>query len=284
MIFADEGVDPSGLMACETIEAAGSFPWIRYFAEVESTNTAAMQDLTAASLPLPPRLYLADRQTAGRGRHGRTWVADNGTLTFSIVVPKDLREIFPPVPEFQSTAQPRLSVPVSMAVGVAVSRAIDHLAAPFTSRIKWPNDVYCGDGKVAGILIEAAPSPHDVLVIGVGLNVATTLADHQGAFHAPARSLNELTQRYPHRYQWLVEVVEQIMNALVELRDEPQSIIHEQRKRCLLTGQAIRYLVEEQWLHATCDGIDDNGSLLVRDAAGVKRLSSGEVLRVRRNS
>jgi BirA family transcriptional regulator, biotin operon repressor / biotin---[acetyl-CoA-carboxylase] ligase len=276
MIVADDGVDPDGLMACESLQIRRSLPYIRYFSEIDSTNSAALRDLQGIAPDSLPRLYLADRQNAGRGRHGRNWVADNGTLTFSLVIPPQSAETNEP-----SFALTR-STPVSIAVGVAVARTIDHLAAPFASRIKWPNDVYCNEGKVAGILIESAPLPYNMLVIGVGINVSTDLKQVSNAFESPARSISEFTQRHPHRYQWLVEVVDQIIDAIGELHESPLSIVQEQRSRCMLRGQSIRYLVGTQWHHAACEGIDTDGSLMIRDASGLKRLSSGEVQRVRR--
>jgi BirA family transcriptional regulator, biotin operon repressor / biotin---[acetyl-CoA-carboxylase] ligase len=276
MIVADDGVDPDGLMACQSLQHRRSLPWIRYFQSIDSTNSAALRDLQDVAPSTLPRLYLADQQSAGRGRHGRTWVADHGTLTFSLAVSRENRSIT------SSSSSSTRTIPISLAIGVAVARTIDHLAAPFSTRIKWPNDVYCNDGKVAGILIESSPMPNDSLVIGVGVNVSTDLKQPSPSFDSPARSISEFTQRYPHRYQWLVEVVEQILDAVDELHTNPRSILQEYRKRCMLYGQSIRYLAGDQWHHAACEGIDDDGALLIRDVSGVRRLSSGDVQRVRR--
>ena len=269
MIVADSNVDSEGLLACQSIASVHPFAMIRYFAEVDSTNTAAMLDLGQVDELTTPKLYVADAQVAGRGRHGKNWVADQGTLTFSLVAPSVI-------------LSSGLPAPISIAVGVAIARTIDHLAAPLIARIKWPNDVYVDDGKVAGILIEAIPSRHDAVVIGVGLNVATDFRTTNAILDSPAKSICELTQRYPRRYQWLAECVGQILDALDVLTHHPEEILKDHQNRCLLKGNAVRYLCDGQWQHGLCEGIDNAGSLLVRSDQSLHRLSSGEVHRIRR--
>ncbi len=269
MIVADENVDSEGLLACQSLASIHPFAMIRYFAEVDSTNTAAMRDLGHADELAMPRLYLADAQVAGRGRHGKSWVADHGTLTFSLVVPSVI-------------LSSGLPAPISIAVGVAIARTIEHLAAPLIARIKWPNDVYIDDGKVAGILIEAIPTRRDAVVIGVGLNVATDFRKTDAILDSPAKSICELTQRYPRRYQWLAECVGQILDALDELTNRPEDVLKDHRNRCILKGNSVRYLHDGQWQHGHCEGIDNDGFLLVHSGQTLHRLSSGEVHRVRR--
>lgn len=268
MIVADPDVDPDGLLACRSLAHAYPFAKIRYYARIDSTNSAALNDLDQLTDPDKPRLYLADAQTAGRGRHGRTWVADQGTLTFSLVV--GYRDYLGRTP-----------APIAIAVGVAVARTIEHLAAPFAARLKWPNDVYLNGGKVAGVLIEAAPAKSDVIVVGIGLNVATDFRNQPSLADAPTTSICSLTQRYPHRYQWLSECVAQVFAAIDQVKQQPQEIIQEQRRRCLLKGKPLRYLVGDQWHHGICQGIDHRGALEVLAGNTLHRLTSGEVQQCR---
>lgn len=272
-IEADPNVDPAGLSACEALARSREFASIRYFSTIDSTNSQALSDLVGDRLPTEPKLYVADSQTAGRGRHGRHWISDPGTLTFSLVVPNAAS---------QPTNRHREStVPVSIAVGAAIARTIEHLAAPYSARLKWPNDVYLNDRKVAGILVEIGPRRNDGIVIGVGLNVATRFSQTEASIESSAISICELTQRYPHRYQWLGECVEQIFDALDQSLQSPHEIIEEHRRRCVLRGHPIRYSVADRWLLGECEGIDDDGSLIVRTDQVVCRLTSGEVQRVR---
>lgn len=270
---AQNDVDPAGLIACETLAASRTFASIRYVATTDSTNSLALAELDQADSPSTPCLYLADSQTAGRGRHGRVWVSDPGTLTFSLVIPRLAYSAL--------SGRGAVVAPVSIAVGVAIARTIEHLAAPFSARLKWPNDVYLNDRKVAGILIETAPRQLDALVVGVGLNVATKMQDTDASIQSYAISICELTQRYPERYQWLAECVEQIFDALDQCVHSPHEIIAEQRRRCVLRGQMIRYCLADRWLTGQCEGIDDQGALLVRSGETLHRLNSGDVQRVR---
>ncbi|MGV3486148.1 MAG: biotin--[acetyl-CoA-carboxylase] ligase [Planctomycetaceae bacterium] len=268
MIIADPGVDPDGLLACQSLMESGLLARIRYYASIASTNSAALNELDEQAELALPSLYLADAQLAGRGRHGRTWLADRGTLTFSLVIPS-------------LSPADMLAVPVSIAVGVAIARTIEHLAAPFSARLKWPNDVYLNGGKVAGILIETSSAKRQALVIGVGLNVATDFGAEPSLSNAATTSICALTQRYPHRYQWLGECVQQVMTAVDEAAQQPQRIVQEHRQRCLLSNLPIRYLVGDQWQYGVCQGIDDRGALQVMVDHTLRRLTSGEVQQCR---
>jgi len=98
---------------------------------------------------------VAAAQTAGRGRRGNRWFSPaGGGLYLSFKLPKS----------FLKKEDPS---PLALVLGLAVSRAVDGYVL---SRIKWPNDVYVGNKKVAGILIEGGPS---ALVAGIGVNLNT---------------------------------------------------------------------------------------------------------------
>ncbi len=235
-LVRDPSVDARGLRACRQALQSGDCRSIRYYAEIDSTNSAACRDLNAGGCDddaLLPRLYLADAQTAGRGRSGRQWLADGGTLTFSLVYA--VGEAHPP-------ALPAAVLPlVGLATGVAIARGVEYLAAPVTARIKWPNDIHVGGGKIAGVLVESVASRSDRVVIGVGLNVATDLQRFADAVNAPARSLSQIVRGPIERYEWLAELLSQLRQAYEELAVEPQQLLQELRRRCLLTGSEIRY-------------------------------------------
>src|SRR5688572_30718793 len=150
------------------------FADVRWVAETGSTNADAME---LARHGEPEGIVLvADHQTAGRGRAGRTWTAPPGAgLLLSIL-------LRPPASVLDLT---------TMAVAVSAAAAVGSVAG-FSPRLKWPNDlVWPGDGsaddrKLAGILAEAdwpaaasvsagwrAPAEHDraVVVVGIGINV-----------------------------------------------------------------------------------------------------------------
>lgn len=275
-LVVDPGVDGQGLRACRQALQSGDCRSVRYFAEIDSTNSAACRDLNAGDCDdnaLLPRLYLADVQTAGRGRSGRQWVADGGTLTFSLV--HAVGEAQPP------SLPPEVLPLVGLATGVAIARGVEYVAAPVTARIKWPNDVHVGGGKIAGVLVESVASRSDRVVIGVGLNVATDLQRFADAVSSPARSLSEIARGPTERYDWLAELLSQLHQAYEELATEPQQLLQELRSRCLLTGSEVRYQSGGAMQRGRCVGIDGEGALLVQSDHGVQALRSGEVWQVR---
>lgn len=119
----------------------------------------------------PGRLWvLADRQTAGRGRVGRSWSSPVGNhyATLLLVDP----------------CQPRLGPQLGFVAGVALARALIAIAGPDCGiAIKWPNDILCGDAKLAGILVEGATlprggaAPRFSAVLGFGVNCASHPSD-----------------------------------------------------------------------------------------------------------
>ncbi len=275
-IDADADVQAEGLRACRQILEGGDCRSIRYFSQIDSTNSAACRDLTAAAscdASSLPRLYLADAQTAGRGRLGRKWLADKGTLTFSMMYRVGGDQAL--------TLDTQTTSLVALATGVAIARAIEYLAAPVSARIKWPNDVHVAGGKVAGVLVESVASRSDCMVIGVGLNVATGLEPFADSMTAPARSLSQIARGSNERYDWLAEIVAQMRQAYQQLGGEPQRLLDELRCRCLLSGTEVRYQSGDAVKRARCLGIDNQGSLLVQSDGKIDSIRSGEVWQVR---
>ena len=133
--------------------AGTRFHEIRWFTGIDSTNRHLL--LESARGCGEGVVAVADEQTAGRGRHGRTWVAAPGAaLLVSILLRPDL----PPE---------RLHL-VTLATGVAASEAVAEVGG-FDARLKWPNDLVVDDRKLAGILAEADGAGG--VVVGMGLNL-----------------------------------------------------------------------------------------------------------------
>ncbi len=273
-IESDSGVCEDGLRACDEILRAGDCRSVRYFAEIDSTNSAACRDLTSGQIDDAdrlPRLYLADRQTGGRGRHGRSWVADQGTLTFSVLYGVGEDE------QWELSAGPL----VALATGVAIARTIEYLAAPVSAKIKWPNDVHVAGGKVAGVLVESVANHSDRLIVGIGLNVATQLNRFSESIAQPARSITDISRGPSDRYAWLTEIVNQMGHTYRLIRTDPELLIDEMRCRCLLAGTAVQYQMGAATISGSCVGIDPTGALLVQTDAGVRPIHCGEVTQIR---
>ncbi len=270
VLVVEGDVELAGLRALENLIANGVIGSADYCKTTESTNSKALQDVRNGNIEetLLSRVYLADWQTAGRGRHGRSWESDGGTLTFSVVVKRCANNV----------QQTQL---LPLAVGLGVARFIDFEYAPLQAKLKWPNDVNLGGGKIAGVLLETSGDSPELTVIGVGVNVSSEPGFENNSLGISSRSLSQVVGRHINRYDVFVQLVESIVNTIAELQLSSGSIADEFRGRCLLTGQQISFQYKNQECFGMCQGISEQGALLVKTSQGVQTISSGEARLVR---
>lgn len=214
-------------------------------------QTSSTQDVCRGR---PPGFVcVAGRQTDGRGRLGRKWEAPaDTTLTFSFTAPAGL-------------SHGRLS----LAIPVAICRAVAPLLAPMglVPAVKWPNDVYVGGRKLAGILIEVE---NGLPIVGIGLNVLARAADFPEELRAKATSLAALGAMHgdDDRLPVLAGLLRALDGILTELEERPETIVAEWKSRCMAFPAAFQ-----------CDGRTWSGTVLDVDADHglVLRLDSGEI-------
>lgn len=265
---AIQGTPGVTLLSClSDLVEQGYCQSVLHLASTVSTNAVAMSEAaTGAAAPLP-RLIVADQQTGGRGRLGRSWHSDDGTLTMSLAYP------------LAALRLPDDSVPlVALAAGMAVADAVEMMVPPIQTRLKWPNDVYAGGGKVAGILVETCSLVSRRLVVGIGVNVATDLSRADAEVSARARSLDALCGRPLHRYDLLPLIVVQLQQRLEQLAADRSELVRQYRLRCLLAGRQVRVLQHGQTLQGTVLQIETDGSLSLVTDAGVIAIRSGEMV------
>lgn len=220
--------------------------------QVDSTNTELMRRARAGRLE--PVLLVAEAQTAGRGRLGRLW--DSGTqpgdvLTFSLGLPLQMADWSG----------------LSLAVGLSVVQSLHP-----DLRLKWPNDVWLADRKLAGILIETTQI--DVAryaVIGVGINI--TPRDGTGLATAPAW-LQELDPGFTAPLA-LQRVVASLVGDVQ--RFEARGWGPFQPAYATRDALAGREVTLSDGSSGQARGVDGSGALLVHTAAGLKKISSAEV-------
>ena len=271
-LIIDAEVDERGRRSVEYLCSNQVVRSAVYRCETESTNTLALSELQLATPETnsTPRLFLADRQTAGRGRRGREWNSDSGTLTFSLVISREEYDSAEKVARF-----------CSLAVGVGISRYLEFEFSPFNTRLKWPNDVYAAGGKLAGILIEIPAARPEYLVVGVGLNVETVpeISDRRGC--VGVSGLSHALGRRIERFDLLAGLVGSILEVISEAdRDETQ-LLMDFRQRCLLTGQQIEFQTNEGQASGVCLGLNESGKLRVLGASGEVEIESGEANLIR---
>ncbi len=195
---------------------------------------------------------VADVQTCGRGRAGRSWHAPAG-------VNLSLSQIFIAPPEHL-----RL-VPI---VGALAARAAiaAHLPCMYRVGIKWPNDILILNLKIAGILGELVPEPTMAAVLGIGVNVNTRSEQFPGDLRRPAASLRMLTGRKVARVDLLDTLLGQLDFYRELWRTSPRLLVAEFAGHCLTLGK--RVLVHPpggEAFEATAHGIAPDGILLCRD-------------------
>jgi BirA family biotin operon repressor/biotin-[acetyl-CoA-carboxylase] ligase len=213
----------------------------------DSTNQRA-RALAADGAP-HGTLVTAARQTAGRGRQGRTWSAPPGqSLLMSVVVR-------PP---------PRL---LPLMAAVAVAEVASHWVGPDRVKIKWPNDVHLDGRKVAGILVEGRPQ-EGWAVVGIGVNVAVDVAELPEELRDTAASLGLGNEE-------VEPVLARLLRALgARLGEDEATTVAAWRERDALLGREI------SWADGagTARGVDDAGRLVVELADGSRTaLDAGEV-------
>jgi BirA family biotin operon repressor/biotin-[acetyl-CoA-carboxylase] ligase len=249
--------------------SAGLWTSIAVVASTGSTNA----DLLARGGP-EGQVLVAEEQTAGRGRAGRTWVSQPGaSLTFSVLlrpasVPPSARGWLP------------------LLTGVAVAAGV-RSAAGVEARLKWPNDVLVGDRKLAGILAEQSPDG-DAVVVGVGLNVATSEeALPISPAGLPATSLL-VEGADVGREAVLAEILRSLERWYLAFTADPDpvgsGVLAEYRSACTTLGRQVRVeLPAGRVLAGVAEDVDPSGRLLVRPvgAAFATAVSAGDVIHVR---
>lgn len=173
-------------------------------AVADSTNTRALLDGRDGFA------YLADEQTAGRGQHGRSWVAGpRSSVLLTVVVPRGAVEQASSPVLTQCPAWPTVTPPILTAwAAVSVCDVVRRFTG-IQARIKWPNDVLLKGRKVAGILIERSGA--GPFVAGVGLNVRQAQEDFERAALTQATSLRAMGAEVP---------TDEVARALLAVLDE----------------------------------------------------------------
>ncbi|MGB7210940.1 MAG: biotin--[acetyl-CoA-carboxylase] ligase [Pyrinomonadaceae bacterium] len=237
------------------------------FDTLDSTNTEAMKQ---ARLGADEGLCIvAHRQTAGRGRHGRTWVSDkNVGLYLSIILRPKLETRFLPL--------------ITLMTGVAVHDTLQEFG--LKPDIKWVNDILVNEKKISGILAETTETPNGLAVIvGIGVNIrssnfpdeiadtATSIEVQSGQKPTADELANTLTRFFAYLYDILLG------------DDGTKEILNKWRRRSTyFSGKSVRAALGNETVEGTTDGLEENGALRVRKSDGsVTIIQAGDVEQLR---
>ncbi len=243
-------------------------------ASTGSTNADLLARAAAGAAAPEGQVLVAEEQTAGRGRLGRTWTSVPGaSLTFSVLLRPG------GVPAARRGWLPLLA-------GVAVASAVRSVAG-VPAVLKWPNDVLVGDRKLTGILAEQSADAAAV-VIGIGINVATP-AGALPVSPAGLRATSLLAEGAPvAREPLLLAILAELERWYTGFRADPDPVraglLGAYRPLCVTLGQQVRVeLPVGRFMTGTAQDIDLDGRLLVADGSGNRPLaiSAGDVVHVR---
>lgn len=237
---------------------------IYIFKSVDSTNhTAKKMALEQAS---HGTVVLAEEQTAGRGRMGRSFHSPAGSgIYMSFILRPNLTNSD--------------SVLITTAAAVAVARAIEQVTQIHTG-IKWVNDIYVKDKKVCGILTEALTNFEngniESIILGIGINFSTTVFGFPKDLQSKVGALFHEKPAGITRNQVAATVINHVMTLCENLHD--RSFIEEYKQRSIVLGKEIEVIYGNTSELATAIDIDTNGGLIIKKTdKTIETLNSGEI-------
>ena len=237
---------------------------LRHFYKIASTNTAAMA--AAADGAPEGSVFLAEEQTAGRGRGANSWRSPRSTGIYCSVI---LRPVLPPSDVLS----------FSLAAGLAVQTAIQQIDSRVQIDLKWPNDVLINNKKVCGILTEMNAEATRVryIVVGIGINVnqasfpkdlpATSLRIASGSEWSRVELAGALLKSLDREYRQLVDDLDTKAAILKRFAENSSWVL----------GKQVRIEENGSAFEGITDGLDPRGFLQVRTPYGVQTVLSGTV-------
>ena len=238
-----------------------ALPPIEALEEVDSTNAEARRRAEAGARG--PLWITAERQTAGRGRRGRSWETGAGNLAATYLA---------------TTAKPAAE---AAQISFVAALAVADLAAAFVPAslvtLKWPNDPLIAGRKAAGILVESGPHPEGLwLAVGCGVNLATPPESPE----RPAVAFAEHMRSPPPKP---IEALEVLAAAFERWRDVWERlgfapIAEAWTTRAHGLGETCTARLPNETVTGVAEGLDSDGALRLRTAAGaVRRITAGDV-------
>ena len=235
---------------------------LRHYFKIASTNTVAMQ--AAASGEAAGTVFIAEEQTAGRGRSGHKWQSEPTAGIYCSII---LRPAAPPADVLF----------LSLAAGLAVTEAVREVTGA-SCDLRWPNDVLLNEKKICGILAEMNAEATRVryVVLGIGLNV--NQQRFAGELGQAASSLRmELGQKWS-RLELLAALLKSLDREYRRFLDAGPADLARRFEGASSSARGAHVRVEEAaGFSGTTEGLDERGFLLVRTEGGVRRVLSGGV-------
>lgn len=241
---------------------------IEFLEEIDSTNQEAIR--RAEQGEASGLVLVADFQTRGRGRLGRTWSAKpkNSLLASVLLRPAIASEHLGLIPILS---------------GVALALSIEEIAG-FKPGLIWPNDLFGKKGKMAGILVESALEKGQLkfVVIGAGVNLAQTKEDFPLEIRPRASSISEESGKIVSRDRILFVYLDHLGFWLKSLeKGEFSRIVEKYSEFDIIKGSQVRVLTGGDEMTGIASGIDLQGRLKLQSRGKKLSFSAGEITRIR---
>ncbi len=237
---------------------------IIHWEETDSTNVEAVR-LAREGAP-EGTLAVAERQTRGRGRLGRTWVSPAHVNFYGSLV-------------VRPTLAPADAPQLSLATGVAIARALEPLA-PGRVAIKWPNDCLLDGRKVAGLLTEMSAELDRVhwVVLGIGVNLNAGTRAFPAELRDIATSVRLATGTRVDRVAFAASLCAEIEAIYDRLLVRGfASLVDDWQAYSCLSGREVTVDCAGRVVSGQVRGLDDAGRLVMETAAGEERIVAGDV-------
>ena len=245
-----------------------SCPWqdsLLWFPSIDSTNTRA-KELAAQGAP-SGTVLIANHQTGGRGRLGRSFHSPAGTGIYMSVI-------------LRPSCAPSELMHLTCATAVAACDGVQ-AACGIRPGIKWTNDLVCDQRKLAGILTELGLSSQgnvDYAIIGIGVNCCQELSDFPEEIRSVAGSLHTVTGKVIDRARVAAELLDALWKMNHRLLTNKAAIMAQYRRDCITLGKEISVVKADGHIrHGQALDIDEDGALVVRFSSGTETVNSGEV-------
>ncbi|MGH8904736.1 MAG: biotin--[acetyl-CoA-carboxylase] ligase [Egibacteraceae bacterium] len=243
----------------------GSLSGLEWHETAGSTNTLAAEAATRGVGEV--YAVLADCQTAGRGRQGRSWQAPPGTSLLCSLVVRPL------VPTSVLGLLPLLT-------GLALAEVVETICPGLDVALKWPNDLLVGGRKAAGVLLESGPA--NAVIVGVGVDVDWRVVDRPPEL-AAATSLAEAAGGPVDRWEVLAALVRSFGHRYRTWPLQPEGFLDSYRQRCATLGTLVRVsLVTGEVCSGHAVDVTRAGTLVLDlDGEATKEVTAGDVEHVR---
>jgi len=209
---------------------------------------------------------IADEQTSGKGRIGRKFVSNKGKGIYMSILFK---------PSLNQDFIQKLTTKMCVAVALALEDSINEMV-----KIKWVNDIYLNNKKICGIITTGSTNletnSFDYLTIGIGINTyCQTFSDE---LKEKASSIEQETNVIVSRNKIIAEILNKFV--LYILKDDYQDYMDKYRKRLFMKGKLVEMNYFDHVELAKIIDVDDDGRLIIEENGIIKKVNSGEILRV----